>query len=124
MMEANYYVENTALVGHTMSFGGMVLVNNFVPGYTSQAFIKVLDSNNGWALVGSAYAPLVNGQLFSLQLDVANTPGLIPQYGFMTTGAVANPATVGALGFAMITTPEPASLALLLGALALVSRRR
>jgi hypothetical protein len=123
-MEANYYVEDTSLVGKTVAFGGQTLVNNFVAGYASQAFIKVLDPASGWAVVASAYAPLVGGQPFSLSLDVANTPGLVPQYGFMTTGPDANPATVGALGFALLTAPEPSSLALLgLGVLALCRRR-
>lgn len=124
-MEANMYVEDTSLVGKTISFSGQTLANILVSGYTAQAFIKVLDSNAGWATVASAYAPLVGGQPFSLSVDVANTAGLIPQYGFMTTGVVANPATVGALGFALVAPiPEPSSLLLGLGLLGLVCRRR
>jgi hypothetical protein len=124
-MNANIYVEDTSLVGKTISFTGLTLANILVPGYASQAFIKVLDPAQGWAIVAQAYAPLVGGQPFSVNLAVANTAGLVPQYGFQTDGVVANPATVGALGFALVAPiPEPASLGLLglLGALAF--RRR
>lgn len=123
-MEANLYVEDTSLVGKSVSFAGQTLANTLVPGYTAQAFIKVLDPALGWAVVASTYVPLVGGEYFGLFLNVPNTPGLIPQYGVMTTGAVANPATVDALGFALLTAPEPASLALSLVLGALVLRRR
>ena len=125
-MNANFYVEDTSLVGKTIAFSGMTLANTFVPGYSSQAFIKVLDPAQGWITVASAYAPLTGGQPFALSLTVDNTPGLVPQYGFMTDGADANPATVDLLGFALVAPiPEPSSLVLGLGFLgALICRRR
>jgi hypothetical protein len=124
-MEANMYVENTGLVGQTVVFSGQTLANTLATGYASQAFIKVLDPNSGWATIASAYVPLVGGANFSVALEVPGTAGLIPQYGFMTTGLVANPATVDALGYALVAPiPEPASLMLLaLGGLALARRR-
>ncbi len=112
-MNANMYVENPALVGQTIVFSGQTLLNNFAPGYTSRAFIKVLDPAQGFATILETYAPLVSGQNFSLSLAVPNTAGLLPQYGFVTDGANANPATVDALGGAIVgPIPEPSSLLL------------
>ena len=124
MMEANMYVEDASLIGQTAEFVGNTLEYTFVDGYATQAFIKVLDPGAGWAVVAQAYTQLIDGQSFSVSLDVPNTPGVVPQYGFVTTGAVADPATVDALGHALVAPiPEPASLLLVvLGAAAL--RRR
>ena len=122
-MDANMYVEDTSLVGKTIAFGGQTLSNTFVPGYSSKAFIKVLDPAQGWSTILSVFADLPGGQPFSLSLDVPNTAGLSPQYGFVTDGLVANPATSYQLGAVVVTAPEPASL-LALGLLILGCRRR
>lgn len=124
-MNANMYVENPAAVGQTLNFSGQTVLNSFVDGYTSQAFIKVLDPAQGWITIAETYAPLVGGQPFSLTLDVPNTAGLVPQYGFVTNGANANPDGVGALGQVLIAPiPEPASVLLLVAGGLLVARRR
>lgn len=125
-MSANIYVENPALVGETVHFSGKTLVNSLVAGYASQAFIKVLDPAQGYATIAQIYTSLVGGSEFHLQLDVPNTAGLVPQYGFVTEGAVANPATADQLGFAEVAPiPAPASAMLLsLCGLAAARRRR
>lgn len=124
-MNANMYVEDPALIGQTVHFAGQTLINSFVPGYSSQAFIKVLDPAQGWIAIAETYTPLVGGTDFSLTLDVPNMPGLVPQYGFVTDGANANPATVGQLGFVLLgPIPEPASALLLAVGGALIAVRR
>lgn len=123
LMEANYYVEDTGLIGKTVHFRGLALSNTLANGYTAQAFIKVLDSGANWALVGQAYAPLVGGQVFDLSLAVGDGATLVPQYGFLTRGPNANPATVAALGSAVVI-PEPCGLALLAIGAVLLRRHR
>ncbi len=123
-MNANMYVENPGLIGQTVVFSGKTMVNSFVDGYTSRAFIKVLDPSQGYATIAETYSALVGGSDFSLSLAVPNTPGLIPQYGFVTEGADANPATADQLGHVEVAPiPTPAG-ALLLGLAGLAARRR
>lgn len=123
-MEANMYFEDASLAGQEANFFGDTIENTFVEGYESQAFIKVLDPNQGWATIQSVFAPLVTGQPFALSLDVAPAAGVVTQFGFVTTGLNADPATYLQLGHALVT-PEPTSLAMLaIGGLALMRRRR
>ncbi len=122
-MEANMYFEAVGLQNELAEFSGHVNANTLDSGYVSQAFVKVLDPNAGWATVQTAFAPLVSGQDFSVSLTVNDASGLITQFGFMTTGLVADPA-VDHGSVLIAAVPEPATLALLaLGGLALIRRR-
>lgn len=124
VMEANMYVEDTSLVGQTAVFTGSTVEYTYVDGYETRAFIKVLDPDNGWGVVAEMYEPLTQGQAFSVTLAIPDTAGLVPQYGFITTGLDADPATVDALGHAVIAPiPEPASLLLVLVGVAALRRR-
>lgn len=115
-MDANFYVQNDALGGQTLTFSGKVLDNSLVSPYNSVAFIK--DFNSSYAVVASQTADLVSGQPFTITL--ATIAGDHIQYGFETQGPDANPATVASLGAVTIAAvPEPSSLAFMGLALAL-----
>ena len=92
IFEANTYVENAALAGHTVIFNGHCNSNTISSGYQNFAFIKALDPANGYATVVSVTAPLVTGQNFTITAPSIPT-GLIVQYGFTVKGLNANPAT-------------------------------
>ena len=111
-MEANFYVDvGAAFAGQTVTFTGNVFSNTLVAPYVSQAFIK--EFAPGYAYVGMTTAPLVTGSPFTVVRSI--NPGNIAQYGFITTGPNANPATVASLGKAVVAVnnsdPSVATLA-------------
>ena len=128
IMEANIFAEisNSSSVG-LLNFAGATVSNTLASGYTSRAFIKALNPNNGYSLDVFQSANLVGGQNFNLSYDFTGTSGLIVQYGIMTTGLVSDPAVNN--GSAVVqAVPEPSSAALmglgLAGLLAFRLRRK
>lgn len=112
--DAVMYVQDDALAGSAVNFTGFTLANTLVSPYTSVAFIK--DFVPDFSSSTSVTAPLVGGTGWNLTL--ATAPGDHVQYGIETIGPDANPATVAALGNAMVTAvPEPSSIALVLAGL-------
>lgn len=108
-MDANFYVQNDALSGQTVTFQGDVLSDSLVSPYTSVAFIK--DYNASYSLVGTTTFDLSQGGSFSISLPTIAGDHI--QYGFETIGPDANPATAASLGFVQIgPVPEPSSLTL------------
>ena len=98
-MEANFYADvGTAFAGQTVTFVGDVLTNSLVDPYVSQAFIK--EFAPGYTYVGMTTAPLVAGSPFTVVRSI--NPGNIAQYGFITTGPDADPATIASLGKAVV----------------------
>lgn len=146
-IEANYYQErlgNDAL-GQTVSFTYTVTENTLITdttdpliqkGYTSQAFIKVLDAFGTWATYQSVFGPMTVGthtiDLVVNDSGLTNTIGV--QVGFATVGDIQptlDPLTFGPnpildTGVVLTAVPEPSTYALLLGlaGLGLVIYRR
>jgi hypothetical protein len=130
-MEANTFVESSALAGGNLTFqGNLDSFNLLSPNYTAVAFIKALDPNQGYATVINQFSVLSAAGPFSVSADLTTAAGYIIQYGFTVSGINANPADAGTFGSAVVqTVPEPSTYALLaLGAAGLgahlVRRRR
>ncbi len=102
MMEANTYIEDTTLIGKKVTFEGFVDSFTLDTAYAVEAFIKVLDPNNGWATVLHTKSPINSTGIFLVTDSIPNTPGLIPQYGFTVMGLNADPANEAALGHVYI----------------------
>ena len=108
--------------------GGFVLASTLLSshdangnGWTSVAFIK--DFAPDYSSYNVASVPLVNGA-FNVSLATIADPARHVQYGFETIGPDVWITDVGPYGNIQVTTPEPATLGMLLiGGLALLRRR-
>ncbi len=98
-MEANFYVDvGTAFQGQSVTFVGNPLTNSLVSPYTSLAVIK--EFAPGYSFIGMTTATLTPGVPFSVNRAIG--AGNITQYGFITTGPDADPATVASLGMVAV----------------------
>lgn len=126
MMEGNFYQEwYGGLAGQTVTFTYKVLSNNLsAEGYTTKAFIKVLDPDSGWATINSVFADLTPG-VNTLTLVVNSIATPVTQVGFAVLGPVSDPAgEIASKAVVISTVPEPASLVLLgLGGLLLCRKK-
>ena len=107
-MEGNKFMEAITLVepgeafsGADLTFSGDVLSYTLDTAYNVSFFIKALDPNNNFADVfgGSKVLELPTSGSFSVSATAEDlATGLVIQYGFIVTGANANPADEEALG--------------------------
>ncbi len=96
-MDANFYVENNALLNTNVIFSGTCSSNTLTlnpepltgVSYTSVAFVKVFDS--GYTLLGSVTTNLIAGQFFSIAFNTTIANAAHVQYGFETFGPDASP---------------------------------
>ncbi len=105
IMDANFYVENNALAGQSLTFTGVCVSTSLVFPYTNTVFIKDLNSSD--AIVQQAVTQLIPGQPFSISL----TPsvGDHVQYGFETIGPDASPSNnFASLGQVVVKVQIPA----------------
>ncbi len=115
IMEGNFYQEwYGGLAGQTVTFNYLVLSNNLAAeGYSTKAFIKVLDPASGWATINMVSADLTPG-LNTLTLTVNPIALPVTQVGFAVLGPVSDPAgSIASKAVVISTVPEPATLALL-----------
>ncbi|MFM1904491.1 MAG: hypothetical protein RLZZ440_2391, partial [Planctomycetota bacterium] len=109
-MEANTFVEQLDLSQDFVSFTGTVDSYTLSPDYTAEAFIKVLDPANGYAVSLFERQNLSGITEFSLSADTFFFTGQLLQIGFAVSGVNANPADMATLGSVRVTTepsPEP-----------------
>jgi hypothetical protein len=96
--EGNTFVENSSLAGKKLTFSGYVESNTLDAQYTSKAFIKGLDPNNGYVDVLGLTAALKPGENFEIKTTEPIPAGLIVQYGFQVYGLNGNPVDEAANG--------------------------
>ncbi len=111
IVEADFYVQDDALAGQTLTFVGYCPSNTLATNYTETVFIEDFAPN--YSSFTAANAPLVSGQPFSITL--ATTAGDHIEYGFKTVGPVANPTNVAALGKALASINPPSMTASVTG---------
>ena len=110
-MHANFYVQNDALAGQTVTFTGSVTANTLVSPYTSSVFIR--DFAPDFSSFNTITAPVVNGT-FTIALATINDPARHVQYGFETVGPNARLDQVSTLGSVTVqAVPEPSAMALI-----------
>ena len=106
-MEANFYIENLALRGQTVTFSGTIISNNLTAGHLTRVFVKTLDSSAGYSVVpgASQFVDVANSATpvdFSITVAIPDGGNFIPQYGFVTTGTNVNPALIDSYGLVRI----------------------
>jgi len=112
-MEANTFVELGTGQSGIFTFEGKVDSFSLGSGYNVVAFIKGLNSGNGYAdELGQTAVINSASTSFSVSADLTGKSNLILQYGFMVSGINANPAQSG-LGSAVVSVPEPSTVSLL-----------
>ena len=114
VMEALTFVEDTTLIGQTVTFKGDVQSHTLNAAYTHSVFIKALDPNLGYTAVVNQTSPIPATGQFNLSAVIPNTNGLIIQYGFSVRGMNANPTQETALGSivledTVVATPPPST---------------
>ena len=113
-MEASTLVELGTGQSGSFTFNGNVDSFSLASGYNVVAFIRGLNSGNGYAdELGQTAVINSASSSFSVSADLTGKSSLILQYGFMVSGINANPAQSG-LGSAVVSAvPEPSTVSLL-----------
>jgi len=101
VMEANFYAQDDSLAGNNIVFQGNCWANTLTNGYFTRAFIKMFNSN--YSSFVAVYTNVVSGQPFRLAL-IGNTNYPHVQWGYLTVGKNANPATVAGLGSVVLAS--------------------
>jgi hypothetical protein len=119
-MEASYFLEapdNTAWNGQSLTFSGTISDFTLNNRYSTVAFIKTLDVDDGYATVQNEEFSITSTGDFELSLDIQKGNNYVAQMGFTMSGLNANPNT----DWGLVTlknleaVPEPSTYALLAG---------
>jgi hypothetical protein len=122
-LEASYFLEapddNTAWNGKRLTFSGTISNFTLNNRYSTVAFIKTLDVDDGYATVQNEVFSITSTGDFELSLDIQEG-NYVAQMGFTMSGLNANPNTDWGLVElknleATVVVPEPSTYALLAG---------
>ena len=121
-MEASYFLEaagdNTAWNGQSLTFSGTISDFSLDARYSTVAFIKTLDIDNGYATIQNTEESISSTGEFELSLDILEG-NYIAQMGFTMSGINANPDTdwgnVELTDLEATAVPEASTYALLAG---------
>lgn len=109
MLEQDFYIQNDALAGNTLTFSGYCPGNSVDPSYTASAWIE--DFASDYSSVTPITTNLVAGQAFSITLPT--NPGDHIQYGLRLDGldnSAASPLTQGAVLVSIVPPSMTASI--------------
>jgi hypothetical protein len=103
-LEQDYYIQNAALAGNTLTFTGYCPTNTIDPSYVVSAWLT--DFAPGFSASTTTNTVLSAGQNFSLTLPT--TAGDTIQYGLRVLGLDNSPTSPLTLGSAYVTIVRPA----------------
>lgn len=122
-LEASYFLEapddNTAWNGKRLTFSGTISNFTLNNRYSTVAFIKTLDANDGYATVQNEVFSITSTGDFELSLDIQKNNNYVAQMGFTMSGLNADRNTDWGLvelkNLEATVVPEPSTYALLAG---------
>jgi hypothetical protein len=116
-LEQDFYIENDALSGNTLTFSGFCPSNSIDPSYTASAWIEDFAPN--FSSLTPVNTTLVAGQPFSITL--ATTLGDHIQYGIRLVGLDNSPSSPLTTGTILVTIAHPTLNASVTGGMASLS---
>ena len=102
-LEQDFYIQNDALAGNTLTYNGYCLSNNLDSTYTATAWVE--DFSPAYALTASVTSNLVAGQSFSITLPT--TAGDHIQYGLRIDGPDNSPTNLVTQDEVIVTASGP-----------------
>ncbi len=103
ILEQDFYIENDALAGNTLTFSGFCPSNSIDSSYAASVWIEDFAPN--FASLTPVNVPLVAGQPFSITL--ATTPGDHIQYGIRLLGLDNSPLSPLTTGTILVSVAQP-----------------
>jgi hypothetical protein len=104
-LEQDFYIQNDALAGNTLTYSGYCVSNNLDSTYTATAWLS--DFSSSYVLNGTITTNLIAGQSFSITLPT--NPGDHIQYGLRIDGPDNSPTNVVTQDEVIVTATGPSN---------------